>query len=116
MLDNRGLKFMALMAPATLWATHGEVHPLGESFAGIVDFIPQRHEKGFLLDAIDQVNPEILAESVFLGTPTQIESKLGDLVDAGLQHVVAVPAGGLVSKSDALYNLRTIYRLKRRLG
>lgn len=116
MLDHRGLKFMALMAPATLWAAHGEVHPLGDTFAGIVDFIPQRHEKGFLLDAIDQVNPEILAESVFLGTPTQIESKLGDLADAGLRHVMAVPAGGLVSKSDGIYNLRTIARLKRRMS
>ncbi len=115
MLNHRGIRFMALLAPGSMWSDNGKVHPLGEHFSGMIDFVPQRYTREFLLDAIEQVDPELMAKNLFVGTPDQIEERFRDMRDAGLRHVMAVPAGGLVSKKAALFNLRTIYRLKRRL-
>jgi phthiodiolone/phenolphthiodiolone dimycocerosates ketoreductase len=113
LLDHRAVKFLGLLAPADLWASMGLAHPLGDGFAGMSDFVPQRYEREFLLDAIDQVPPELLRQNVLAGTPDQIEAQLGDFRDAGLRHVMAVALGGLASKKDGLYNMRTILRLKR---
>ncbi len=116
LLDHRAVKFLGLLAPAGLWAPMGLAHPLGAEFAGMSDFVPQRYEREFLLDAIDQVPSELLRQNVLAGTPDQIEAQFQDFRDAGLRHVMAVALGGLASKKDGFYNMRTILRLKRRFA
>ncbi len=115
LLDHRSIRFTALLASDDVWQRGGRIHPLGEGFRGMIDFVPQDYERAELEHAIDQVPIDLLAETVTWGTVDDVERSIRDLGDAGLRHVVIAPGGGLVSRRDALFNLRAIGTLVRRL-
>lgn len=66
--------------------------------------------------ALDKVTPELVLVSGIFGTPDQIEARLRELGEAGLRHIVIIPANVLVSRRSALFGFRTIWNLKRKLG
>jgi phthiodiolone/phenolphthiodiolone dimycocerosates ketoreductase len=115
MLETRLIKFAALLVPAYSWQELGAEHPLGDGFGGLVDFVPTRYERAELIDAIDKVPVDLLAETAMWGTPAVIEARLREFIDVGLRHVVLQPASALVSKKDALYSLRKMVSIQRSL-
>ena len=115
LLDHKGVKFTALLAPAYTWRAFGAEHPLGDEFRGIVDFVPQAYTRAQLDAAIDSVPVDLMAEATLWGTRASLTEQLHDYVDAGLRHVVLQPISGLVSRRDALYSLRSMVSVVRGL-
>lgn len=115
LLDHKGVRFSALLAPAYVWEALGAEHPLGDGFRGLVDFIPQAYERKELEAAIAAVPVDLLAGAMLWGTPSAVLRSLHDYVDAGLRHLVLQPVSGLVSLHDALYSLQATVSIQRKL-
>jgi phthiodiolone/phenolphthiodiolone dimycocerosates ketoreductase len=115
MLDERAIRFSALLTDAAMWQRVGARHPLGDEYRGLVDFIPERYTRAELDAAIDAVPVDALAEVALWGTPDQLKARFGDFRDAGLRHLVIQPASALVSKRDAIYSLAAMVRIGRYL-
>lgn len=115
LLDSRPMRFTALLAPHDVWRAHNAVHPLGADFRGMIDFVPQRYSRAELEAAMLKVPVDLIAETVLWGTLDLVHVQLRDFVDAGLRHVVLQPISAMVSKSDAVFSLRAMVTLQRRL-
>lgn len=114
-LDTNIMRFMTLLAPATLWQRNGLEHPLGPDFRGLIDFIPSEHSAGEIAAAMKEVSVDIVAENVLWGTPDQVREALETYVDAGLRHIVVGPASAAVSRRSAAYSLKALFSILRRV-
>lgn len=112
MLSHPSLRYLALLLPDTLWQAEGRRHPLGAGHRGMVDLVPHRHSADEIWEAIEAVEPDLLAERIIWGDRRRVVRSIRDLADAGLRHVVLQPASGLVSRSDALYALRSLKSIR----
>lgn len=112
-LDARIIRFVTLLAPAYLWEKTGVEHPLGRDFRGLVDFIPAEHSPGAILDAMDKVPTDLVAEHVTWGTPEMVRERLETFVDVGMRHVVLGPASAAISRRSAAYSLKAVYSILR---
>ena len=115
LLEAKGVRFTALLAPAYLWHAMGVEHPFGAAYRGIVDFVPEAYSRSELDAAINGVPTDLMAEATLWGTPKAILRRLHDYVDAGLRHLVLQPISGLVSRRDAIYSLRAMVSIQRKL-
>ncbi|WP_235683607.1 LLM class flavin-dependent oxidoreductase [Mycolicibacterium fluoranthenivorans] len=116
MLETKAIRSLGLMAPAEVWRQAGAVHPFGEHFNALVEFVPDRYDRRTIDEAIAAVPAALMAEGPLLwGTPAQVAAKLRAFGDAGLRHVVLAPVSGLVSKHAALYGLWAAGRIARSL-
>lgn len=116
MLQNRAIRLLGLAAPAQVWQRAGVQHPLGERFNAIVDFVPDRHDRATVEEAIKAVPDAVMTDGPLLwGTPAQVTAKLRSFAEAGMRHVVLAPVSGLVSKKAALYGLRAAGSVARAL-
>lgn len=116
MLKTKVIRALGLMAPADLWRQAGVVHPFGEHFNALVDFVPDRYDRSTMDEAIAAVPDDLIAEGPLLwGTPDQVVTRLRAFGDAGLRYVVLAPVSGLVSKHAALYGLWATGRIARSL-
>lgn len=78
------------------------MHPFGEHFNALVDFVPDHYDGQTMDEAIAGVPAALMAEGPLLwGTTEQVVAKLRAFGDAGLRHVVLAPVSGLVSKQAA---------------
>ena len=84
-------------------------------YGGLVDFVPEQYDRRELDAAIDVVPVDLLEVDAMWGTPEAVLDRLSEFVDAGLRHLVMQPIGGLVSRSDALFNLRAMISVQRKL-
>ena len=117
MLKTKVIRALGLMAPADLWRQFGTVHPFGEHFNALVDFVPNHYDRETMDEAITAVPADMIAEGPLLwGSPQQVAAKLRAFGDAGLRHVVLAPVSGLVSKKAALYGLWATGRIARSLS
>jgi phthiodiolone/phenolphthiodiolone dimycocerosates ketoreductase len=114
-LGERIMRFLALLAPATLWAEHGLEHPFGSGFRGLVDFVPSDHPVDRLEAALSSVPVDAVAETVLWGTPDRVLERLETYVDAGLRHIVLNPASAAVSRRSAVYSFRAVASILHRL-
>ena len=108
-------RYMALLAPATMWSRFGLDHPFGTNFRGFIDILPEEHTRAELLAAMDRVPPNLVEQAVLSGTPDEVHRKLREMIDAGLRHVVLQPVSALISKRSALFSLRSSIGISRRL-
>jgi phthiodiolone/phenolphthiodiolone dimycocerosates ketoreductase len=115
MLDSRMVRFVALLAPDDVWRAYGAEHPFGEGFGGLVDFVPETYSRRELDDAIARVPVDLTAKAVIWGDRNAVHARLRDLVDAGLRHLVLQPVSAAISKRDAVFSLRSMVALQRRL-
>lgn len=116
MLATKAIRSLGLMAPADVWRQAGAVHPFGEHFNALVDFVPDRYDRRTLDEAIAAVPAALMAEGPLLwGTPKQVVAKLRAFGNSGLRHVVLAPVSGLVSKNAALYGLWATGQIARAL-
>lgn len=116
LLESRAMRALALAVPAQQWRAIGAVHPFGDDFNGLTDFLPERYDQATLERAIDAVSVDVLKRGPLLcGTPEQAARTLCAFGDAGLRHVVLAPVSGLVSPRAALQGLLATGSLARRL-
>ena len=114
-LDSRVMRFMTLLAPATLWAENGADHPFGPEYRGLVDFIPTDFPIGRIEAALSRVPTDAVATNVLWGTPDVVRDRLEEYVDAGLRHIVLGPASAAISRRSAVYSVRAVFSLLRQL-
>lgn len=103
MLDTRLIRFVALLAPASLWSQFGEQHPFGDDFKGFVDFMPESYSRAELDDALAAVPRDALTQAINWGTPERVASRLRDFGNAGVRHVNLELVSAAVSPKAALY-------------
>ncbi|HEY5579009.1 MAG TPA: LLM class flavin-dependent oxidoreductase [Acidimicrobiia bacterium] len=115
LLHHRSVRYLALLVPDYVWKKYGVTHPLGDGFRGMVDFVPEQYSTADLEEMMSSVPLDLMEEPAAFGTPRQLLEKLHSFREAGLQHVVLVPVSGLISRRDAVYGIRTILWLSRRL-
>ena len=117
MLKTKAIRLLGLGAPADVWRQAGAVHPLGEHFNALVDFVPDTYDRRTVEEAIAAVPDAVMTEGPLLwGTPEQVAAKLRAFGDAGVRHVVLAPVSGLVSRRAALYGLWATGRIARSLS
>ncbi|MGB9306624.1 MAG: LLM class flavin-dependent oxidoreductase, partial [Mycobacterium sp.] len=117
MLNTKVIRALGLMAPPDLWRQAGAVHPFGEHFNALVDFVPDHYDRKTMEEAIAAVPDGVMTEGPLLwGSPEQIAAKLRAFGEAGLRHVVLAPVSGLVSQRAALYGLWATGRIARSLS
>ena len=114
-LDTRIMRFLALLAPASLWQRKGLEHPFGPEFRGLVDFIPSDYPVQQVDDAIAKVPVDVVADNMLWGTPDVVRESLEDYVDAGLRHIVLGPASAAISRRSAVYSVRAVFNILRRV-
>jgi phthiodiolone/phenolphthiodiolone dimycocerosates ketoreductase len=115
MLDTRLIRFVALLAPASLWHQYGEQHPFGDEFHGFVDFVPERYTRAELDDAIAAVPGAALSQAITWGTPEQVAARLREFGQAGARHVNLELVSAAVSPQAALFALRGARRINQLL-
>lgn len=114
MLRTRVIRALGLMSPAEVWRQAGSVHPFGERFNPLVDFIPDHYDRRTMDEAIAAVPDAVVEQGPLLwGTVDQVVATLQAFGDAGLRHVVLAPVSGLVARSAALYGLWAVGRIAR---
>ncbi|MDJ0923916.1 MAG: LLM class flavin-dependent oxidoreductase [Acidimicrobiia bacterium] len=114
-LDAKVMRFLTLLAPASLWESNGLQHPLGSGFRGLVDFIPSDYPVAQIEAAMARVPTDVVAENVLWGTPDMIREGLESLVDVGMRHIVVGPASAAISRRDAAYSVRALFSILRRV-
>jgi phthiodiolone/phenolphthiodiolone dimycocerosates ketoreductase len=88
---------MSLLLPGALWSKHGLRHPLGESFEGFADFVPEQVAPAQIEEARRLVTPELLDDGVVAGNIDEVVDQVRALVGAGLRHVVLWNIGPLAN-------------------
>ena len=117
MLNTKVIRALGLMASPELWRQAGNVHPFGEHFNALVNFVPDHYDRETMEEAIAAVPDAVMTEGPLLwGSPQQVAAKLRAFGGAGLRHVVLAPVSGLVSQRAALYGLWAIGRISRSLS
>lgn len=87
-METPAMKLGALIFDASTWRDAGGAHPFGESFRGILDFVPTRMKRDDVLDAMEKVPWEIIHALFPHGTPEQVAEKTQAYVRAGMRHAV----------------------------
>ncbi|GGN81764.1 phthiodiolone/phenolphthiodiolone dimycocerosates ketoreductase [Nocardia rhizosphaerihabitans] len=81
---------MSLAAPAGMWKRHGVEHPLGPTFSGLQDLLPQTIDEETALAYAKLVPPSLLREVFVVGTPDEILEQMAERRDHGVRYAVAM--------------------------
>jgi phthiodiolone/phenolphthiodiolone dimycocerosates ketoreductase len=104
---------MAMLLPGALWSKHGLRHPLGETFEGFADFVPEEVTPQQIDAARQQVTPELLGDAVMAGSIDEVIAEVRSLVEAGLWHVAIWNIGPLVTGASGVDLLRLAVLIRR---
>jgi phthiodiolone/phenolphthiodiolone dimycocerosates ketoreductase len=109
---------MAMLLPEEVWRRYGADHPLGSGHKGFIDIVPARVTDEQIDDARRTLRPEMLEESMFAGSPSEIRDEVEALVDAGCRHVIISNITAVLSGATAadFWRLVSLIRKLRRLG
>jgi len=111
LLESRTIRFVGLLAPAESWTALGLTHPFGDSFRGIIDWLPENYTRPQLDEAIALVPTELSDAGLIWGTPSEVATRLKAFGDAGMRHVVPQTISAAISKKHALYSLRALRQI-----
>ncbi|MDT5144728.1 MAG: phthiodiolone/phenolphthiodiolone dimycocerosates ketoreductase [Mycobacterium sp.] len=89
-LNSDIAKSFALNVSAEFWARHGVQHPLGESFSGAQDLIPQTLDEHTVLSYTAQVPASLMKEAFLTGTPDEVVEQAAHWRDHGLRYIVVL--------------------------
>jgi phthiodiolone/phenolphthiodiolone dimycocerosates ketoreductase len=89
-LNSDIAKSFALNVSAEFWARHGVQHPLGESFSGAQDLIPQTLDEHTVLSYTAQVPVSLMTEAFLTGTPDEVVEQAAHWRDNGLRYIVVL--------------------------
>jgi phthiodiolone/phenolphthiodiolone dimycocerosates ketoreductase len=95
-------KLNALMCPAELWIKHGLRHPSGDQCRGLVDLIYHDLDPEQLRELAPKIPFELVEELMFVGSATEIVTRISDYADNGLEHIVLGNGTGVVGGLDEI--------------
>jgi len=87
-LESVLIRAFALNIPAWAWAEHGALHPLGESFGGFQDILPQTFDEQTALAHTAAVPISLIKQFVLTGTPEEVIDRLAKWRDHGVRYPV----------------------------
>jgi phthiodiolone/phenolphthiodiolone dimycocerosates ketoreductase len=87
-LDSVPIRAFALNIPAWAWAEHGVQHPLGESFVGFQDILPQTFDEQTVLAHAAAAPISLIKQYALTGTPDEILDRLAVWRDHGVRYPV----------------------------
>ena len=87
-LDSVPVRAFALNIPAWAWAEHGAQHPLGESFVGFQDILPQTLDEQTALSHAGAAPKSLIKQYALTGTPDEIIDRLAVWRDHGVRYFV----------------------------
>jgi phthiodiolone/phenolphthiodiolone dimycocerosates ketoreductase len=114
LMKVRAVGALAMALPGALWARHGLQHPLGETFEGFPEFVPETVSREQIDSACRQVTEELLADGVYAGSVDEVVDEVRPLVAVGLRHVVIWNIGPLATGASAA-GLLQLWSLVRKL-
>ena len=97
-MDSVLIRVFALNIPAWAWAEHGARHPLGESFTGFQDLLPQTFDEQTVLAHAAAAPISLIKQFVLTGTPDEVIDRLAKWRDHGVRHPVLINASVLQTK------------------
>jgi phthiodiolone/phenolphthiodiolone dimycocerosates ketoreductase len=115
LLGSKAVRYSSLLVSDEVWRRHGLTHPLGQGFRGMIDLVPPRLGRDELERAMQSVPVDLLAEEAVWGSPDQVVAKVRALGEVGLRHIVLVPLSAMVSRRDAVFTIRALFGISRRL-
>lgn len=89
-VDSLGARAFGLCMSAALWRRHGLEHPLGPTFSGVQDLLPQILDRETVLSGVERIPVSMIREYCLTGTPNQIRDQLAVWRDDGLEYPVLV--------------------------
>ncbi|MEV0063345.1 LLM class flavin-dependent oxidoreductase [Nocardia sp. NPDC050718] len=118
-LDSPVVRAYALIGSAQAWARHGAEHPLGPTFAGAQDILPQTIDEATAIEYGRRAPASLIREIFVAGTPDEILEQLAVRRDHGLTYAVMVDLGachprlgkGLLTASSFAKVVRGVRRL-----
>jgi len=93
LVESVPVKALALLAPADVWARHGVEHPLGPTFAGLQDILPQTLDEATVLSYAEKTPAALVREYYLTGTPTEILERMAEWRDHGVRYAIALNGG-----------------------
>ncbi|MGW5436819.1 LLM class flavin-dependent oxidoreductase [Nocardia asteroides] len=93
-LDSAAVRAYALTASAQTWAKHGVEHPMGPTFTGAQDILPQTIDEATALAHGRRAPLSLLRDYLLAGTPAEVLDQLAERRDHGLTYPVLVDLGG----------------------
>jgi phthiodiolone/phenolphthiodiolone dimycocerosates ketoreductase len=112
-LTSPALRLGALVLDAHAWRDAGGVHPFGEGFRGMVDFVPTNYSADQLRDAMEKISSEVMHALFPHGTPEEIADSIHEYERAGLRHVVLENVIAVAKPSRAPTSLAAMARTRR---
>jgi len=104
---------LGLLMPGAVWKKHGLQHPLGETFEGFADIIPNDVPPAAYAEAERVVTPDLIQEGLTCGTVEEIVDEIKPLVAAGLRHVVMWNIGPLATGGTPVELIRQAQLVRR---
>lgn len=87
-LESEIVKAWALNATDEFYAQHGAQHPLGVGFGGGQDILPHDWDEQTALSHIKGITPELLRNTLLVGTADQVIDKAAEWRDCGARYLV----------------------------
>jgi len=112
-LESPAMKIAALVIEAAAWREAGGVHPLGESFGGILDFLPNTYAPDDVRAAMEKVPWEVVHALFPHGTPGEMAAYVREYERAGLRHVVFSNITAISKPQKALSSFTALVRCAR---
>ncbi len=88
MLENPVIKNQLLTMPPSMYKKYGAIHPFGEDFYGLLEYIPTEYDRKTVLEAIDKIPAKMCDDNTLHGTPDEVISKIEEYAKVGLKHIV----------------------------
>lgn len=114
-LESPALKLAALVLDAGAWRDAGGSHPFGETFRGILDFVPTRLHPDEVSAAMEKVPWEMVHALHPHGTPDQMAEYVRGFERVGLRHVVFSNILAVGKPQKALSSFTALVRCARLL-
>jgi phthiodiolone/phenolphthiodiolone dimycocerosates ketoreductase len=108
LLSAKPIRFTALHATAAAWREHGVAHPFGEKYRGLKELLPHRLTRAEVEHALAQVPTEIVAAQAIVGSRQTVLNRIGDLIDAGMEHPMLIPVSAAASPEAAQFTVETL--------
>jgi phthiodiolone/phenolphthiodiolone dimycocerosates ketoreductase len=83
-------------------------HPFGENYRGLKELLPHRLTRAEVERAMAQVPTEIVAAQAIVGSRQTVLDRIGDLVDAGMEHPMLIPISAAASPEAAQFTVETL--------
>jgi phthiodiolone/phenolphthiodiolone dimycocerosates ketoreductase len=87
LLDHVMVRAFCLAMPDSFYQALGHVHPLGEGFHGLSQYVPTHYGRTEALEAIAKIPFDVVHESTLHGTPADVAREVARYAAVGLRHV-----------------------------